>query len=675
MCSSRDLQIVKIELWCVSAESGGGAVWSALVRWCHSFFGRSGQLLFYKWSRALTARLSRTDYGKIGLTPPSPQHPHGPATPPHQCTADRQAGTLFTVKTKRVQLPDHVSADASVADGLYKPFLKDLIVYSTYEIEMFLNRRSLFVWCLATLLEAEAATLKSRPNPIALSESAPSNAGIPLDSFVSFSFELSSWPDFAGNLSHPNEFSYNLLNNLDRLQGSFPIARVGGNTQDIAIFDENQKTGLVGVVRPNISADYPTIITIGPSFFESYKTMPKGTKYVHGFNLGANSSAARAATYASAPYACRAIGDDLAYWEYGNEPDLFHASGYRPLNYTEAQYVEEWLNGTTQIERAVKEACPQLAGTKFMAPSFAGVGPANAYFTLDPLKAFEADLNADKDIGLISAHNYMGVSTDPGITLQGTLMNHTNVIAKAAGHLNLSSNIAALGGDLAPDAPYILGEHNSLARQGRPGLSNSFGAALWGVDWNVYLASQNISRSHMHQGTNYRYQSWQPIQTNITTIGTKPPYYGNLAVAAMMNKPHPAASLKITHLNASSANTSFYTAHIDNSLSRILIVSLQTYNTTANNYTTLFARPVESYEFSLPSGCKGGVVQRLLANGSDALSGITWDGNSYNYELNMGKAVRLHNVTRGEGVKVDGQGIVKVEVPWSSAAIVSVDCY
>lgn len=273
--------------------------------------------------------------------------------------------------------------------------------------------------------------------------------------------------------------------------------------RDIAIFDASQKTGLIGVIRPNISADYPTIITIGPSFFDSYKTMPKGTRYTHGFNLGANSSASRAATFASAAYACKAIGENLDYWEYGNEPDLFHASGYRPLNYSDADYVAEWLNGTSQIDQVVKSACPSLKGTKFMAPSMAGVG-ANGYNTLDPVKVFQDDLNADNNIGIISSHNYMGVSTFPGITLQGTLMNHTNVIAKAEAQVNVSRNIAALGGDLAPKVPFILGEHNSLARQGRPGLSNTFGAALWGVDWNLYLASQNISRSHMHQGTNYR---------------------------------------------------------------------------------------------------------------------------------------------------------------------------
>ncbi|KNG52514.1 glycoside hydrolase family 79 protein [Stemphylium lycopersici] len=500
--------------------------------------------------------------------------------------------------------------------------------------------RSVFLSCLVAFLEADAATLPSNTKSIVIPNAASSDAGIPLDSFVSFSFELSAWPDFA----------------------------------DIAIFDESQETGLVGVIRPNISADYPTIITIGPSFFESYKTMPKGTKFIHGFNMGANSSAARAATWDSAPYACKAIGSDLLYWEYGNEPDLFHASGYRPLNWTEADYVSEWLNGTNAIEEAVKSACPDLAGTKFMAPSFAGV-EVNDYFKLAPVKAWGEGLDKNKNIEVIASHNYMGVSTDLGITLQGTLMNHTNVIIKAERQLNVSRGIRALENAPELGTPFILGEHNSLARQGRPGLSNSFGAALWGVDWNVYIASQNISRSHMHQGTNYRYQSWQPVETNITTRGTKPPYYGNVAVAAFMHKSTPSSQLQISHLDSSSEFSTQYAAHIDNTLTRLLLVDLHTYNTTDNNYTTPFERPMETYNFKLPSSCKDKAqVQRLMANGSDAITGITWDGYSYNYELDEGKPVRMNNVTCGESVHVDENGMLKVAVPWSSAAIVSLDC-
>ena len=163
------------------------------------------------------------------------------------------------------------------------------------------------------------------------------------------------------------------------------------------------------------------------------------------------------------------------------------------MNWTETDYVSEWINGTSTIEQAIKTACPDLSGAKFMAPSFAGVG-VNGYFTLDPVEAWKKGINKNKNIGIISSHNYMGVSTSLGVTLQGTLMNHSNVILKADAQLNVSQGIKAAGSSLDPNLPFILGEHNSLARQGRPGLSNSFGAALWGVDWNLYLASKNISR-------------------------------------------------------------------------------------------------------------------------------------------------------------------------------------
>ena len=73
--------------------------------------------------------------------------------------------------------------------------------------------------------------------------------------------------------------------------------------------------------------------------------------------------------------------------------------------------------------------------------------------------------------------------------------------------------------------------------------------------------------------------------------------------------------------------------------------------------------------------CSGGAtVQRLMANGSDALTGITWDGYSYNHDLDNGNPVRLTNVTRGECVTVKKDGSVGLSVPWSSVAVLSLAC-
>lgn len=52
------------------------------------------------------------------------------------------------------------------------------------------------------------------------------------EAFISYAFEFSSFPDFAGNsTSGPNLFSNNLLNNIGNITGTKPYIRVGGNTQ------------------------------------------------------------------------------------------------------------------------------------------------------------------------------------------------------------------------------------------------------------------------------------------------------------------------------------------------------------------------------------------------------------------------------------------------------------
>lgn len=308
-----------------------------------------------------------------------------------------------------------------------------------------------------------------------------------------------------GNSSQPNTFSNNLLNNIGNLTGTKPYIRVGGNTQDYYLFNASLKTALIGIVDPSRSPDYPTTITIGPSYFESYSTFPS-TRFIHGFNLGKNGSVARQSLLATVPLACHALSNKLAYWEYGNEPDLFKTSSQgpvRPAWWNETSYVNEWLNGTRAIRKALQAACPDLATNdsyKYYAPSFGGTSNS-----LNPILTWRVGLDADKDVGLISSHNYIGGATQPGVTLQGTLMNHTSTVASIAKQLNESRLLAELPSDLNPGLRFILGETNSLYNQGKPGLSDSFGAALWGVDFNLWCASVGIGRVHMHQGTNYRW--------------------------------------------------------------------------------------------------------------------------------------------------------------------------
>ncbi|KAK5630626.1 hypothetical protein RRF57_006341 [Xylaria bambusicola] len=539
------------------------------------------------------------------------------------------------------------------------------------------------VLALSSLATAKIASNTSRPLL-----AADIILGQPLEGFVSFSIEFSSFPDFAGNRSNPNKFSNNLLNNLGYLTGTKPYIRVGGNTQDFAIYNPNLTIALNGTVNATRSPDYPTTIEIGPSYFESYLTWPN-VKFTHGFNMGGNHDNRQWDTLLqTAAIACKTLGRDrLHWWEYGNEPDLFSISSQgpvRPSNYNESDYVAEWLAGTRAIKGVIAESCPDMLSNEtygYLAPSFAGV--ANA---LNAARTWAEGLDEDGTVRYFSTHNYISGATSPGVTLQGTLMNHTRTRASVEAHVSEFAEISAVAGQ---GLRQIMGETNSLYNQGKPGLSNSFGAALWGIDFNLYCASVGIGRVHMHMGTNYRYASWQPITTGLTVAGTKAPYYGNIAVAAFLGNLR-IEPVQIAHLdlaasepNATDADVgvrdSAYAAYVDNMLTRIMVINMRAYNYTLNGTGDLdtpnpVPRKTRTYTFGV-EGFQDGrevVVRRLYANGSDAITGITWDGLSYNYELDLGKPVRLRNVTTGEKVEVK-DGAVEVAVPDSQAVVLDFD--
>lgn len=240
-----------------------------------------------------------------------------------------------------------------------------------------------------------------------------------------------------------------------------------------------------------------------------------------------------------------------------------------------------------------------------------------------------------------------------------------------------------------PGVPHIMGETNSLYHQGRPGLSDTFGAGLWALDFLLYCASVNIQRVHLHMGTNYRYQAWQPINgtsptlvgttATLSTLGTKAPYYGNVAAAAFLGD-LAADPVRIAFFDTGGGDhESAYLAYVDNLLRRVLIINMNEYNySTSSNSSdgqqqqNTLPRTVRTYSFAAGNGSGTAHVQRLSANGSDAITGVTWDGWSYNYELDGGRPVRLDNVTVGEMVDIV-DGVVSVGVPDSSAVVLTLN--
>ncbi len=199
-----------------------------------------------------------------------------------------------------------------------------------------------------------------------------------------------------------------MLNNIADITGNKPNIRVGGNTQDYAIYNSSLDVAIYGIIDPKRSPDYPTTVWIGPSYFESYLTWP-GCKYSHGLNLalGANLSAKWQpqgwdTLEDTVPLLCKALRDDRLYsWEYGNEPDLYAISSQgpvRPPSWNVTEYVRQWHNGTNEIKKMVQKHCPSLGKPRFMGLSF--VLPD----ILDVETTWKDGINKYHDIEYYSAH-------------------------------------------------------------------------------------------------------------------------------------------------------------------------------------------------------------------------------------------------------------------------------
>ena len=260
----------------------------------------------------------------------------------------------------------------------------------------------------------------------------------------------------------------------------------------------------------------------------------------------------------------------------------------------------------------------------------------------------------------------MGGNGAPGNTLRGTLMNHTHVMEVMDKLANVSRGLHA-----EKDLPFAITEVNSLSGFGQYNISDVFGGALWTLDWNLYGASTgDIQRIHMQQGTNSRYQSWQPLDTEKTSKGTKVPYYGDIAVATALGKSgeHCTQVAAIELPDGNAETDTAYGIYEDGALARMAIINFESYN-----QTSTAKRPVKTWQFNTDKCWGQATIQRLWAAGSDAKQDITFDGYSYEYELDGGRPVKVDNVVTGETIDLDN-GSVTVDVPASSAVIVNLCC-
>ncbi|KAH8112653.1 hypothetical protein DFH11DRAFT_1784002 [Phellopilus nigrolimitatus] len=325
----------------------------------------------------------------------------------------------------------------------------------------------------------------------------PTNASQILDPrLASFSIELAYLPTFAGNLSHPNLLTQQLMQRLVERTGVGPDIRPGGITVDSSIFDPNGPA----LVLDESSSGGIFRSTFGPAFYESLSIFPNTTRFVVNVNLGNNSvDIAQAEIEAAIKY----LGWDRIYsLELGNEPDHY-AGGSRPANWSSSDYVQQFLNWTSILTDRLS-----LPSDIFQAGAFADDPTSSASMTT--VSTIEEGIDTTGVIKLFDQHTYQYSTCDSvrdAIATLPNLVNHQNITA----YLDLwKPQIAAAK---SRGKEFVVGEYSSVSCSGKQNVTDTYGQALWIADTVLYGAFLNISRMYLHQGATLVLQSSQQANT------------------------------------------------------------------------------------------------------------------------------------------------------------------
>lgn len=309
--------------------------------------------------------------------------------------------------------------------------------------------------------------------------------------FIGLGYEISSVAT-PGLLSAKNRDYVQFVKTL----GQHGVIRIGGNTSDDASFSPHGQS----IPAPKGTVvNHENLQELG-SFLDA-----TGWKLIWGLNLGSGSEQ-NAVEEAQAVAA--AAEDKLLAFEIGNEPDLFgHGTAHRPKSYSYSDYLQEYR----RYQAAIRAKLPQ-------AP-FAGPDAASA---TDWVTRFAAD--EGNDLRLLT-HHYYRQCAGPASTLE-KLLNPDPKLAPELKKLQAAS--------AASHVPYRICEINSFCGGGQPGVSDTFGAALWALDFMFTLAWADAAGVNMETGVNQLgfISSYSPIgDDGHGNYSAKPEYYGMLAFA------------------------------------------------------------------------------------------------------------------------------------------------
>ena len=318
-------------------------------------------------------------------------------------------------------------------------------------------------------------TTPTGPQQVQVQVSPDSVAGPLPAGFLGFSVEFSALHAYLGR--NPNALDpvfVALLSGID--QGHPPVLRIGGNSTD------DTWLPLPGVIPPQsvnyaLTNDWLTTL--------SALVHTARVRLILGVNLAADDpQIAGAEARALVAAIGRPAIEDL---EVGNEPDLYRRAGWYELNGAKvARRVHAYPFGAYAVNfadwRAILPSLPIAGGA---------LATLNWLGSLDPLAAVEPD------VSMVTVHRYplthCGVSSHaPSYPTMTNLLSSAATEGLAASLAPYAQALHASGRNLRVD------ELNSASCEGAPGISDSFGSALWITNELFDLAAAGVDGVNVH---------------------------------------------------------------------------------------------------------------------------------------------------------------------------------
>ncbi|KNG88144.1 hypothetical protein ANOM_003351 [Aspergillus nomiae NRRL 13137] len=376
--------------------------------------------------------------------------------------------------------------------------------------------------------------------------SAPTNASAQLvDAPVGLSLEFFTFPAYMNDV----DATKTCLQNLKELTGTWPPLRIGGTTQDRATYDASSSSAVTYTVSD--PADAPSSLTFGPPFMSLAASY--GGQVIVGLNRRLNN---QSNTIAAAALAKDTINNLYAI-ELGNEPNFFSDSD--PIADGASWDAAADYKSQVAWQDAV---CQNLSAS--------GLISAGVYFGTSPMSITglsSAEGEADDLVKDYCSHNY---PQSPSTADLAGLMSHSGIASQIQPFASEAAAAAAKG------KAHIFGETNS-ATQGGGGISPTYGAGLWILDYVMQTLLLGTQALYFHQGTigNCPYCWWGRYNMGA-------PYYGAyFATMALANAD------QIAPLDDQTTPYAAYAIYQDGAPSRILL-----YN---SDYYTNGTRPSQSF--------------------------------------------------------------------------------